>query len=308
MARSQSPAALGFRRESVGGRTFWRPPPTGYYLAGEAATVPLQFDRTIPVIETRLNGRATAPMVVDTGSPFTLLGARAGVDGGVRTVTTNEQPAQRVSGLTGAELACLALIDQFGIGALAVTNLGVLVRLEEPTTDRTSPASQSLLGLQPVLAGSAYVTLDYPHRQLTIAPRAVFQPPSAGVVDFLQLPMVFTNGGLRVAARFPNGHQTQFVIDTGAAADFVLTSATIQAAGLREAVQRGRPGTMRGVGGDLMEIAFTIDSVELGGRSFTATRCLTASWSPYDLLGSGWLQQFRTTFDFRRGILWLERP
>ncbi len=309
MAHATSPQGLGYRREAVMGRQLWRPPATGYHLAGGSVTVPMALEAGLPVIAARINSRVDLPLIVDTGAPSTLLAGRPCAAAAVRTVLTNQFPAQAIRGLTGSERSCVTVLDQLQIGPMVITNLAAWVSLEEPARGKgplgASPVS--LLGLLPVLAGSSYVTFDYPGRSLTIAPRDEFQPPSEASLA-MKLPLVISNETLRVSVGFPNGYRTDFVVDTGAAADFVVTTSTIQNGGLNESVSRGRPRTMQGVGGELMEINFSIEAIELAGRRFATTRAITGSWSTHDLLGTGWLSQFRATFDFRRQILWLERP
>jgi hypothetical protein len=55
-----------------------------------------------------------------------------------------------------------------------------------------------------------------------------------------------------------------------------------------------------------MEKQFTLDWMDVGGRRYGYLRASTGSWTSFNLIGSGWLRQFRVTFDFRHQLLWLE--
>jgi predicted aspartyl protease len=93
-------------------------------------------------------------------------------------------------------------------------------------------------------------------------------------------------------------------VDTGFSGEIVMSTTATQIAGLDEAVRQGRQGAVRGIGGETMQIGFTLDWIEIGGRRFGYVKAATGA--EHDLIGSGWLRQFRVTFDFKRRIMWLE--
>jgi predicted aspartyl protease len=118
------------------------------------------------------------------------------------------------------------------------------------------------------------------------------------------VPFNVTDQDLRISLGFPNGRRADFLVDTGYDGELLMSTSTTEYAGLDAVVRRGRQGAVRGIGGEMMQIAFTVDWIEMGGRRFGYVKASTGT--QIDLIGSGWLRQFRVTFDFRRRVMWLE--
>jgi hypothetical protein len=109
---------------------------------------------------------------------------------------------------------------------------------------------------------------------------------------------------LRIVLGFPNGSRAPFAVDTGYSGEILMSTSTTQIAGLDSAIRKGRQGAVRGIGGEKMQIGFVVDWIEIGGNRFGYVKAATGT--EHDLLGSGWLRQFRVSFDFRRRVMWLE--
>ena len=308
-SRSSPPEALGFQVDRTG-QIIVRGPRTGYSAASNFVSLPFTLDRGWPAVEARLNEIIVALVVVDTGASVTSLAGRTAASARVRTIDTNYFPAQLVRGVGGTERTVIGLIDRLSLGGLDVTNLAVNVRLEETPGSRKAfgrgPRIDNLLGLSPVLAGSSFVTVDYPQKMITFSPRGEFPTPvaRAGMRAPLQVPFELSREGLQILLGFPNGRRAPFVVDTGYSGELLMSTSTTQIVGAGDAVREGRQGAVRGIGGEMMQIGFTMDWVEVSGRRFGYVKASTGT--EHDLLGSGWLRQFRVTFDFKRRIMWLE--
>ena len=309
-SRSVRPETLGFQTDRVEDQVVWQGPRTGYRVAGTVVSLPFSLEHGWPTISARLNGTLNAAMVVDTGASLTSLDGRTAASARVRTVDTNHFPIQTLRGVGGTERTVLGLVDRLTLGGLDITNMVVDVRLEESPQGGgmfgRTPRLNNLLGLRPVMLGSSYVTIDYPQKKLTISPRAEFRPPLAGLGGrpVLEVPFAVVEQTLRISLGFPNGRRAEFIVDTGYNGELLISTSTTEYAGLDQAVRSGRQGAVRGIGGEMMQIGFTIDWIEMGGRRFGYMKALTGT--RHDLIGSGWLRQFRVTFDFRRRVMWLE--
>ena len=308
-SRSARPEMLGFELDPAR-QTIVRGPATTYHAPSNAISLPFSLERGWPAVTARLNGTFDAILVVDTGASVTSLAGRTAASARVRTIGTNYLSAQLVRGVGGTERTVFGLVDRFSLGELNVTNMAVNVRLEEtPGTAKPfgrGPRRDNLLGLRPVLLGSSYITIDYPHHVLTISPRGEFPAPAqkSGSRPVLQVPFEVSNDGIRVVLGFPNGRRGEFVVDTGFSGEILMSTRATQLAGLDDAVRQGRQGAVRGIGGETLQIAFTLDWIELGGRRFGYVKASTGA--QHDLIGSGWLRQFSVTFDFKRRVMWLE--
>lgn len=306
-SQSAPPEQLGFHLDRTGRMLVG--PRAGYLTTREAVPVSFSLDRGWPAISAKLNGTFEATLVVDTGAFATSLAGRTAASARVRTISTNNVPPQLVRGVGGTERTVMGIMDRLSIGGLDVTNLPVNVRLEE--TPRAGsfgggPRIENLLGLSPVLAGLSYLTIDYPQKTVTFGPGKDFPGPAAGpgIREPLRVPFELSRDGLRIDLGFSNSRRAPFIVDTGYSGEILMSGSTTQIAGAAEAIQKGRQGAIRGIGGELMQIGFTLDWIELGGRRFGYVKAATGA--EHDLIGSGWLRQFRVTFDFKNRVMWLE--
>ena len=308
-ARSVPASTLGFSVQSNGTSATLLGPRPGYFAPSNAITLPVSFETGLPTVKGRLNDSFTTPFVLDTGAIFTSLEGRTAARAGVRTVSTNDIPVKTVRGVAGAERSCIGVIDRLDLGSLELTNLYANIRLDEYDAGRAGlrrgSRTANLLGLIPAIAGFSYVTIDYLEGTVTVSPRDQYKPVASGTHP-VAVPFAITNGSLQVTLGLPNGHRAEFVVDTGSNGEITLDTATIQSAGLRADVERGRQTAILGVGGVSMEKTFTLNWMEVAGHRYAYIRTTTGSRNSFNLIGSGWLRQFRTTFDFRRQLLWLE--
>jgi predicted aspartyl protease len=279
---------------------------------GEAVTVPLlapDFYRSAqPVLVALINGGPPLPLVLDTGAPVNLVHVSAARANQVR-IADPQKMGDVYHGLNGTEQTCYGMIDRLSIGSLRFRNVLTAVR--------TRLYLRKFLGVVPVfrwegnsvgmttLTRFSYLTIHYRRGEARFAAREFFSDtnnPSACRVPF-RLEAMQILAELRVNGSEP----LNAMIDTGSDAGLMLSDSLVSQLGLAECAAKGKTGRYVGLGGEMTTHAFVLPAIELGGTTFTNVPAVSVPVDYPVSLGSGFLKQYKVTFDFRRKMLWLEK-
>jgi hypothetical protein len=116
-------------------------------------------------VEATINGKGPFRMILDTGSPITLLSGSAAQKSGLITATDAKQPA--LMGMRGQ-----FALKSLRIGDLKATDVNVLV-MDHPTVQLLSQLEGRIDGILGFAFYSRYrTTLDYAERQVSFVPVA----------------------------------------------------------------------------------------------------------------------------------------
>lgn len=267
-------------------------------------SVPMVRDaqHTVPIVEARINRGERFPLVLDTGGNHTMIGRRRAD----KSRMTIMGPHGKITTAFGnREETRLGLVGELVLGDMTLRGMPVLVHSFGKSA--LSPALGGELNIlgTPAMAAFSHVTFDYERHRVIFDYTGPFDPPSRERA--LRLPLTITKEGhLSVAVTFPNGRTRQAIVDTGYDGVLLMSAKTLQELDLTRYAQSGRAVRAVGPGAEMDGRVFFIPGVELDGRPFPNVE----TWSgPLDeplLLGSGLMRYFRTTFDFRTMVLWLE--
>ena len=279
---------------------------------GEPVTAPLlppDFYRSAqPVVVGSINGGRPLALVLDTGAPVNLVHAAVARANQVR-IADPRKMGDLYRGLSGSEETYYGMIDRFAVGPLHFRNVFTAVR--------TRVYLRKFFGAVPVfrwegnligmttLTRFSYLTLDYPRGRAIFAAREFFSEtnrPTACGIPF-RLDMMQALAELRVTGR----QTAPALIDTGNDAGLMLPDGLVRQLGLGNLAAKGKPGKYVGLGGEMATRTFRLPAMELGGTTFTNVTAVAVPGEYPVTVGSGFLKQYKVTFDFRRKMLWLER-
>ena len=277
----------------------------GGWTAPDDVRVPMRFERGLPLVACRVNGREVW-MFLDTGSQRTVFEANTALRCGLRVVDPSViRP--KIEGSSGTESALAALPETMEIGGWRWKGLPCLVRTRENRADSNGRWTFDILGMDALHGMCSYVTLDYPQREAVFGFHKPFVAPPSGLSSF---------GTLEVQKNAPtvlveSGEKSwRAVLDTGASMPVVvdlLTAMELGWAGRFAASNR----TIAGLGdpgpaGQTRLVHVTDTTLRCLGSQFKAADVLIVPDS--SKIGSGLLQYFKTTLDFTRNRVWLEFP
>jgi hypothetical protein len=262
-----------------------------------------------PVVATRINAGKTVPMVVDTGSPVTLIDIHTALNNNLQVVQP-ERMRNSFRGLGGLEQTYFGMARQMTVGqSLAFRNVLMAIRAakyERRLAGLFSVASWegNAIGMS-TLGNFAYFTLDYPGRAATFSYREYFPGPTNPVVA--SVPFQLAEAQVRVPLQL-GGRDLQAMLDTGNDAALMINSNLVKELGWQSLADRGKKELYVGLGGDLVLRSFSLPALKLGEVTFTNILAVSGPEEFGVVLGSGFLHRYRATLDFRRKMLWLEAP
>ena len=265
------------------------------------ATLPVEYSGGLVYVDVLVNGK-TAHLAVDSAAGHPALDANVaaavGVDASVNALNSGVN--------TDSPQAVKAAIDvTYQLGDVRITEPVSVVYSFQFLADRIHHAFPGVLG--GALFRRYVVSLDYPHRRLSIYDPASFQPPPEAQV----IPMRVSAEDLLVTGSLvpaPGNRSVagEFSLDTGAAqADLVLWkrctadgSLQTAATGLEESSSTSFGGTRPALSGHLA--AFRLQGLTIANPSvrFTDRSPSGGDISPLcGNLGSGIFERFNVIFD-----------
>lgn len=170
---------------------------------------------------TVINGRRTA-LLIDTGSPFTLVDAASAKSLGLKVQATDAH----ISGVTGfVEKAGTANLGTLAMGNCTFVNVPIGVA---NTGDLNSIRGAHLDGLFGAHEMSKFgMIVDCSRQMIYVNPNGSSVTKSQKVGEFLRgrgfvrIPMRFNKGHHLVVDGAVNGHPARFIVDTGAGTTFL---------------------------------------------------------------------------------------
>jgi hypothetical protein len=274
-------------------------------LGGVASTtVPLVLDGRQLLVWASIDGHPPMPFVLDTGGHaiFTTQAARelglhpagAGVSGGSG------------AGTIGLQFAPVATVR---IGNAELADQTFLV-IPYPWSFYDRGTKQPLAGILGLEIFERFaVRIDYGRRLLTLTPFARYASTSARA----KLPIVFQDD-MPLADAKVDEHPGLFGIDTGNAGTVILFDPFLQRTGLARAYDNGISAQGSGTGGTNAGRIVTLRQFAIAGTTLHAIPTFLtkmqsgsfSSWTEAGNFGYEILSHFVPTFDYARGVLYLE--
>ena len=210
---------------------------------------------------TTINGRRVA-LIIDSGSPFTLVDSASAKSLGLRVQATDAH----ITGVTGfVEKAGTANLGTSGMGNCTFVNVPIGVANTQDINLVRGPHLDGLFGLHEM--SKFGVIIDCARQMLYVNPNGQSAAKSQNLESFLtgrgfvRIPMRLNAGHHLVIDGKVNGHSARFIVDTGAGTTF-LSAPLAYASG---AATTGVNLLGRGVtGGTLKEKVARIQELTLG--------------------------------------------
>ena len=257
----------------------------------------------LPAVDVTLNKSAPVRMILDTGAQMSVVEAKRAALGKAHVFASEKRPF-RVVGVGGEELAWLARFDKVRIGSLALKRFIAVLRR---STTSVRFAGVPLGGLEVNLLGSPtfssfnHVTMDYPAKNVVFSAAADFEPQRGA----RRVPMVVRDGLFYVPLRVGR-KMIPAMVDTGAKDQIFINRELVKKWGLDDLAVKGTTFRAAGIGGETSGMQFPLPLVFIGDEPVRDAIIDTAEGLWTARIGSELLARWRVTFDFRRGVMWLE--
>lgn len=271
-------------------------------------SLPFELKNRCPFVPVSINGAATQHFLFDTGASLTAIEARTAIRHQLPLFDSKLIPA-KARGIGGEESMRLGFAA-LRLGQLTMHNVPLFVRTHKNEYRLLGPLlTESLhtdiLGINPLRDFAKHISIDYPRRRMTISTEAAYSPgPNARVAKLKwinRLPYItLRSGGVSWDALLDTG--SSFGVEIGrevaAKLDVIKDSVPVM-----ESYQYGIGGNVDTTQADIRHALLpavdglgpTLKDVGVGVRP------------SLNLIGSYFLQHFRVTLDFSRGLLYLER-
>ena len=199
---------------------------------------------------------------------------------------------------------------RLGLGGLEIYNVPLFVRTHKNEYRILGPLlTESLhtdiLGINPLRSFVKHVTIDYPRNRLSFSTESSYSPrPNARAVKLKwinRLPYVTLSSG---------GVSWDALIDTGSSFGIEVSRDVASRLGILESSAPVAGAYHYGIGGSVDTGAADIRQSllpSLDGLGPTLADVGVGIRPSLNLIGSWFLQHFRMTLDFSRGLLYLER-
>jgi predicted aspartyl protease len=304
------PQKLSLRRASLGVRrplaAYSRPtaPVAGGHIEGGAssAVLPFRLLNNHVYVQATVNGRGPYTFIVDTGG-HTLISPRLAAEAGLKVAG-----AGSTSGAgEGKETTGFARYREIALGPVCLTDQPAFIT---NIYDRSVEgiAVDGMVGFE--LFARFAVKLDYGAKTMTVSEFSAFDPHGAGT----PVPFKFYDH-LPAVRGMIDGLPARFDIDTGSRSELDITSPFVAAHHLR---QRYTPGistiTGWGVGGAARSYVVRVPALSLGSVRVPnivagLSEAKSGSFSDPNYegnIGSGLLNRFVVSFDYRRKTMYLK--
>ena len=266
----------------------------------------------VPVVLATVNGKAGTRLMLDSGSNRILLGYSQARQLNIPPVAgVKPMTAMGIGGRVDNYLAVVPTLDVGGVRHQR------LLALISPDTE-VLKFTRGFWGNTPAmiygvntLRGLSYLSIDYLRGNVTFSPQAPYVPdPSLQTVA--AVPLRWVEGLPAVEIQIDRRPDTYTcLLDTGGDYGMLVPRTVAAYLGYWKPGSE-RLGTSHGVAGAALNAQYNIRSVRLGGATFAGVPTRTDIIGPepaggHLLLGNVVLRRHRVTFDFRVGMLWLER-
>lgn len=279
-----------------------------------AVTVPLlptgSSHSVQPLVAVRINTGPPVQMVLDTGAPVSVVDAGTALANRLMVIDP-ERMRNFYRGLGGDEETFFGMARQMTMGPeLAFRN--VLMAIRSAKYERKLGGMLTLatwegnaIGLA-TLANFAFLTLDYPAKQATFSAGDFFPGP-ANPGTAINIPFKLEGSQVRIGLNLGGATNHPAMLDTGNDASIMISSNLVRELGWESLADHGKDELYVGLGGDMLLHSFRLPRVQLGTLTLTNVAAVRGPEAFGLVVGSHFLHQYRTTLDFRRKTLWLER-
>jgi predicted aspartyl protease/cytochrome c-type biogenesis protein CcmH/NrfG len=280
-----------------------------YENAGDNASLPINMLTTRPLVDVRVNGNDTPQrFVFDTGSGMCVLSLEAAKRLGVKPVARGGN-ARAVGGDGKFEIV-YGFLDSLQLGDVTIHNVPVYIRQFYGNASEVD----GYLGTSAI---SKYLaTVDYGARTFSLSKKRKNEKQNQSPV--VELPMRTTSSGFLSGEVQIQGFNKplNFIIDTGASISVLSHKlASREELASFEEGARMRIFGAAGIEDDVKTVV--LPRVLLGAQSQHGINAAildldsineTAGFEQTGIIGGNFLNNYRVTFDFRKGILRLETP
>lgn len=301
-ARGVTAEKIGLKIPDVSGRSEMRLFSSN--LTPEPVVIPMESSYGgLPSLRVRFNDAAPFRMIADTGAQLCVVGPKRALDAKAMVYASEEIPI-RVTGIGGEEKAWLARFEHVNIGPMKLRGLVAVLRREKTELCCAGlPVGEyevNLLG-SPVIAGFRHVTFDYAASRFVFSPGTSFAPAKGAH----RIPLTVRENLFYIPLRIGK-HTISALVDTGATDQIFLNEKLVRSWNLDRMAKGG--GTYRavGLGGIHSGRTFNIPLAFIGDTPVRDVAVDTSSGVWQARIGSDLLKNWRVTFDFEHGALWLE--
>jgi predicted aspartyl protease len=307
--RGQPPEALGITMANT---------PQGLVIGNlaevvgtQTATLPLMRRNELPVVNVNVHGRANVPMLLDSGSNRTLLEYSLAHSLQIPLIGTDPKPVQ-AHGIGGTVESYLALIPTIRVGAdiefrriLTMISPEVSVLKQKGLIGRTSFGIWGMDSLRKL----SYLTIDGRYGTATFEPQTAYGTANPRQLVFTR--MKFVDDLPVIEVMLDRKGPFEAVLDTGG--NYALFVPQPLAEQLGYLGKSGQLRTAAGIGGVTLAQTYTVRSLQIGNGVIlnVPAKSEVLTVSPLSgqrcFIGNQLLRQYKVTFDFRNGLLWLER-
>ena len=274
--------------------------------APDVVTTKLLIKDGLPHVKMSVNGHEKF-FILDTGSEHCVFEADLAHACGIRIFDLSHHPV-KVRGVAGSESALVGLPDRMEIGSWRWHGSPCLVRTVRNEVEgggtRRHRVALNILGLDVIRMMCSWVTIDYPRGVVQFGFRSSFKPSAS-----LNWSTPITWNGRLPYLRPGNGeNRWSAMLDTGASTMLEFSEADARRLGLDRQVSKVTVARV-GIGDSGFAPEFQrLILPRLTGLGPEIRRPDALIVEDRSKIGTGLLQRFRTTIDFRRNLLWLEDP
>ncbi len=318
--RAQTPAALDIEAEvDASNARFAR---VNELTATETVTVPLLKlpaanprgpggAYRVPLVHGVVNGHAGVPLMLDSGSNRDLLGYSLATRLDIPPIA-GLQPVT-ASGIGGAVGNHIAIVPGLQIGSLQFRKLLALIGPDAQAMSYTAgfgwKTPLMIVGVN-TFRPLSYLTVDSLRGTATFSPQEPYVPDRSLPVCTV-VPLTWREGLPAITVSIDGSPPLPCLLDTGGDYGMLVPRALATKLGYWRPGQ-GALGTARGVGGAALTTQYNVRQITVGTATFAGVPARTNLIGPEPaagqlLLGNIVLRRHRVTFDFRSGLLWLER-
>jgi hypothetical protein len=268
-------------------------------------TVPLKIEGHQLFVWAAINGHVPMPFILDSGG-HAILTTKAARTLGIRAVGAGESGGSG-AGTIGVQFAN---VNTVRIGNAELRDQHFLV-IPYPYSfyerGRKTPLA-GILGLE--FFERFAIHIDYGRNRLTLTPLDRFRYRGTGVAVRIRF-----QEDVPLALGAVDEHPGSFEVDTGNAGTLILFGPFIARTGLNEIYRTGFVAIGHGTGGSNSGRIETIRSFSIGGQTLHRVRSdftqmssgTFSSWTEAGNFGYSVLLHYSPTFDYARGLIYLER-
>lgn len=259
----------------------------------------------VPMIKAGIQGGKPLNMLLDSGASRTMVQAQAAVKHRVPLLKA-EALSVELRGVVGNEKGRVGLLNPLTIGNWPIAGYPCLVRTYENRWDGPAWFPESVIGFDVALEHCTYLTVDYRRERVTFGFGSHFSEPARGRAA--SVPYTLEHGVPFVTLK--SGKVTwKALVDTGSFNGVEIDEDVALKLGVHRSGTPVQGLHLLSIGGTVTSEQINLRTVRLPDLTFMGGRYPNAEVdiSPGPpRVGSGFLKDYKVTFDFKKRRLWLE--